>query len=267
MSHSHLGAKSIDYVASRSQLIGVNPTLKFSCTIAALLMCVASNSEIAQIYIFASMVAFTLFLGKIKVETYLRLLVAPTAFIAIGVIVILFDFSNAASGLMNLRLFNTYLIITKANLQDAMLVCSRAMGAISCLYALSLSTMSGEIIGVLKKLRVPSIMIELMVLMYRYIFVLLDLQNQLFTAANARLGNLDFKARVRSICQTSSMLMLLSFKRTRGSFDAMQARLYNRELLFLEDKKPIRFAHFAFVAAYLLSILALILCLGGGTNV
>lgn len=259
--HNHIGANSIDYLAAKSRLNAVNPALKAACAVCALTICVASKSAITPAIILVSTSAITLFMGKTDFRAYFKLLLAPIAFIVVGGFVILIDFSKLPIGLINMPLFGSYVIITAQNISDAVLVCARAMGAISCLYALSLSTKANELISVLKSIHIPSIVIELMTLIYRYIFILMETQGRLSVAAQARLGNANTITKIKTICRTSTVLLALSFRKAGDSFDAMQSRGYTGELIFLEEKKSVRMAHVVFAATYVTA--AALLLIGG----
>lgn len=53
------------------------------------------------------------------------------------------------------------------------------------MYMLSLSTPVNQLVLVLQKLHLPSLLVELMNLIYRYIFILIDAADQMQTAAKA----------------------------------------------------------------------------------
>ena len=89
-------------------------------------------------------------------------------------------------------------MVTAAAQARAGLVMSRALGAVSCLYFLSLSTTLPEILSVLRKARVPAGVTELAVLIYRYIFILLSACHAMRDAAASRLGYSGFRRSIRT---------------------------------------------------------------------
>ena len=111
-----------------------------------------------------------------------------------------------------------------------------AMASISCLYVLSLNTPMTEILDVLKKLHVPAVLIELMLLTYRFIFILLEEARAVLTAQKARLGNRDVKTAVRSFGQMASVLFVRALKRSDALYHAMEARCYDGLLKVLGKK-------------------------------
>ena len=81
-----------------------------------------------------------------------------------------------------------------------------AMSAVSSMYFLAVSTPVTDVLGVLRKIRVPSLFLELMLLIYRFIFVLLGTAEGIMTAQKCRMGNRDLRTGIRSF----GMMDLLS---------------------------------------------------------
>ena len=89
-------------------------------------------------------------------------------------------------------------------------------------------------------MHVPKLVIELMNMIYRYIFILMDTQAKMKNSAESRLGYCDFKTAVYSFGHSMSNLFVVSMKRASQYYDAMEARCYDGDLLFLEAEKPLR---------------------------
>ena len=66
---------------------------------------------------------------------------------------------------------------------------------------------------VLGSLRLPPLVIELMYLIYRYIFLLLDIQHRMTVAASSRLGYASLRRAWFSFTHISGNLLAASFKR------------------------------------------------------
>ena len=103
---------------------------------------------------------------------------------------------------------------------DAVIPGLEQAGAKACAEA-RLSTMSGEIFSVLKKCHVPKLIIELMNMMYRFIFILLDTNSKMRNSAESRLGYTDFRKALYSFGSTASNLFVVSMKRGNQFFDAL----------------------------------------------
>ena len=86
-----------------------------------------------------------------------------------------------------------YIYCSKASLLKAGNLVFKALGAVSALYMMTLTTPLSEIIAVLRKAHVPKLIIELMNMIYRYIFIMIDTHSRMKNSAESRLGYCDFK--------------------------------------------------------------------------
>ena len=102
----------------------------------------------------------------------------------------------------------------------------------------------------LRRLHLPSLMTELMYLIYRFVFVLLDTHGRMREAAGARLGWRDFRTSCRSFGGTAAGLLLVALRKSRTYYDAMAARGYDGGLCFLEEDKPLRAVQLAGMAVF-----------------
>ena len=73
----------------------------------------------------------------------------------------------------------------------------------------------------------------MMLLIYRFIFLLSAVSRNITTAQHSRLGNKDFKTSVRSFGTMLSVLLVLSVKRADEMYDAMLASAGKKELLIV----------------------------------
>ena len=79
--------------------------------------------------------------GGVRLRDYLRLMMIPALFLALGTIAILIQFgSGSGETLARLRFFSGYLYITKAGLTQSLNLVCKAFGAFSALFLLTLST-------------------------------------------------------------------------------------------------------------------------------
>jgi len=68
---------------------------------------------------------------------------------------------------------------------------------------------------------------------------MMDTQARMKNSAVSRLGYRDVRTSINSFGNTASNLLIVSMKRGSQLFDAMEARCYDGDLLFLEDEKPV----------------------------
>lgn len=249
--HEHGGALPIDALAQRSRLGAVNAGLKTFCCLALVLCGSFAKTPAPGLALAVLMLVLTVFVGKLPLREYLTLFSLPAIFLLLSGLALLFDWSALPDGILNLHVAGGFLVLRADAQAHTMLVLSRALGGISCLYLLSLSTPLTEIIAVLRRARLPSVVVELMYLIYRYIFVLLDMYRTMRDAAESRLGFVGLRRSLRTTGMIYGNLLARSFRRASSCFEAMESRCYDGELGFLERKKPIRMQHGMFAGALL----------------
>ena len=236
--HSHGGVLVIDVYARRSRYFAWSPALKTGGCVLLLVLCVASPSPWVPLAL-ALIMAFLTVWGGIRFHDYLALLSLPAAFLLLSGLALLWDYVPVMDGVAAIPLWNGWLVVTAAAQVRARLVMARALGAVSCLYFLSLSTTMPEILSVLRRAHVPSVMTELAVLIYRYLFVLLSVYQSMKDAAASRLGYSGFARSIRTTGSVYGNLLATSFRRSGACFDAMESRCYDGEIRFLEREKPV----------------------------
>ncbi len=226
--HSHHGAY-LDEYAYRSGLAKYSAGGKFFFTVTVLILCLTFHSPAVSLFIILSMAALLVGPGRLSPGIWLHMLFLPFLFIF---------FSGIA------------LYFTAYDIRQVLSVSLQALGAVSSFFFLTLSTPVSEIVEVLSKCHVPKLFIELMYLIYRFIFVLTDVWNSMHTAAEARLGYVDFKTSCKTFGALAGNLFVLSMRKANIYYDAMEARCYTGNLRFLETKKPLRLPECLFFFGY-----------------
>ena len=237
--HSHGGVLVIDVYARRSRYFEWSPALKTAGCVLLLILCVASASPWVPLTLALVLALLTVCGGGIHLHDYLALLSLPAAFLLLSALALLWDYAPVMDGVLAVHFWNGWLVVTAAAQARARLVIARALGAVSCLYFLSLSTTMPEILSALRQAHVPSVMTELAVLIYRYLFVLLSVCQSMKDAAASRLGYSGLARSIRTTGAVYGNLLAASFRRAGACFDAMESRCYNGELRFLEREKPV----------------------------
>ena len=237
--HRHGGVLVIDVYARRSRYFEWSPALKTAGCVLLLILCVASPSPRGPLALALVLVVLTVWGGGIAIHDYLALLSLPASFLLFSGLALLWDYAPVRDGAAAIPFWSGWLVVTAAAQVRARLVMARALGAVSCLYFLSLTTTMPEILSVLRRAHVPSVMTELAVLIYRYLFVLLSAYQAMKDAAASRLGYSGLARSIRTTGAVYGNLLAASFRRSGACFDAMESRCYDGEIRFLEKEKPV----------------------------
>ena len=262
--HTHTGAHSIDYFAYASGLNGWNAAFKTVFSMGSLILCITADHIFVSLFFILAMSVLIIIPGKLPVHDYLALLCIPVFFMLMSGITIAFDISLAARGDYCWKIGCFFFSVTHASLWYALSLTLRALGAVSAMYLLTLTTPACEIVSVLRRLHLPKIFIELMYLIYRFIFILLDAHSRMREAAASRLGFRDFRTSCRSFGGIAGNLRICSMRRARVYYDAMLSRCYDGDMRFLEPKKTVRSRHILLAGAVWLAALLIWLAGKGG---
>ena len=246
----------LDDYALMSPLRQRNNWLKLSIVLFGLLAGVSSISPIAPLFIALCMSFTTVALGRAPLKLYIKLLLAPAGFAVAGVIIIAF-FSGSGQELLSFELIGYPLSIRADGLELALLVFSRSLSGMCCLYFLALTTPMIELFAMLKASRLPESVIELSMLIYRYIFVFLDMALCIKYAQTVRLGYSNFRRSIRSMGMLGSTLFIRSWEQGDKLFLAMDSRCYDGKMNLFEVHRPVKAAELLLTSAYFLSTLAL----------
>ena len=257
--HKHGGSVlSVDYYAYASHMRSWNATFKVIFSMLCLLLCLILNNIYVSIAVILIMGYMTVVIGGLELDHYISMLLIPIVFLLFGSAAIAVGFSWNPVGQYNLNVFGWfYIYCSQASLWKASGLIFKALGAVSALYMMTLTTPLSELIVVLRKAHIPKVIIELMNMIYRYIFIMLDTHSRMKNSAEARLGYVDFKTSCYSFGQVASNLLIVSLKRVTDYYNALESRCYNGDLQFLEEEKPIRKTQVA-GAAVVVALLILI---------
>ena len=243
---------TIDKLCYTSKLRYENAGEKFAFAVITLCICVMSRSAaVAGI--------LTVWKGGIPLFHYIRYMMIPLAFLILSTLAIIFHLSRTPMDLFAIPVGNWYITSSIATLQYALQLILTALASVSCLYFLSLSTPIPSILEVLRKIHCPRILIELMMLIYRFIFVLMNTASAIITSQNSRLGNRTYKTSLKSFSSMASVLLLRSFKRANALYDAMESRCYDGTLHVLSESAPPKLQHIVMITIFELLLFLFVL--------
>jgi cobalt/nickel transport system permease protein len=255
--HKHGEGFSIDYFAYTSRIRHWNPGYKVVLSVLTLLLCIVLNNPYVSVAVILAMAYLTMVKGGLPLREYLPILTVQLGFIILGTIAIAVDFSSQPLGQYNLDLGFCYVFTSRPRLLEMAFLMLKVFAAVSALQMLIVSTLSTEIISVLRKAHAPKIFIELMNMIYRYIFILMDVYTKMRNSAEARRGYCDFRTSCYTFGGIAGNMLLISLKKANSYFDAMEARCYDGDLLFLEEDKQVTTSQIAAAGAFIIFLILL----------
>ncbi len=229
----------IDKYAYFNKLHNVHPVEKMTLSLCLLLFVLIVKDSLLSLITFIMMSAFTVCIARIPLSYYLKLLILPSFFLISGIITILVSFTDGHTAIPHMiwsaHIANWQIYISKESLHKAGNLVFVVLSSTSCLYFLTLTTPLTAILDVLRKLKVPSLLIDLIALTYRFIFVFLEESVNIYQAQSSRLGYMTIRQGMKSLGLLISMLFLKVFQRTTQLSIAMNSRCYKEDILFFDQ--------------------------------
>jgi cobalt/nickel transport system permease protein len=233
VSHADLAAH-IDRHAYTNALAKKSPTTKILFAFSTLLLGVLSPSPVVPIIVFTASAFLILGFAKIPARFYLELLLYPTIIAAISCVIIALFFGYGEP-LAELALPWFKWTIFKSGISTAVATFFRVESGMSATYFLVLTTSMTDILITLRKAHIPKTLVEMSLLIYRYIFVFIEVTAKMQTAQKLRLGSSGLMKRIRATALLAGNLFIRTLEQGERTFTAMSARGYDGNIRVLED--------------------------------
>lgn len=197
----------------------------------------------------ACVLALTTLLGsRVPLRTYLAVALPPLGFLLLSCMTMLVGF-DADGGLH----------WSSAMLPVALNSVLRSLAMLAALLGLVLSTPLPDLLALLRRVRTPELLLDLMVLCYRMLFVLRQAWDEAVSAQGARLGYRSTRNAWRSMGLLAGHMAVQVWQRAAELHKAAEARGYQGTLRLLPTAYPGAPRHnaYAFLAGAALVLLAL----------
>lgn len=229
----------IDQYAYINRLKQTHPIEKMILSIFLLLFTLLVKDRFVSLVIFIIMSSITVFAAKIPLSYYFKLLLLPSFFLLSGMLSILFSFASRNTILPTVvwskSFGNWQMFISLSNVESVVTLFFVVLSSISCLYFLTLTTPVHVILQVLRKWKVPQLLIEITELTYRFIFIFLETSVKIYQAQQSRLGYRNARLWIHSISLLISSLFIEVFQRAKELTIAMDSRGYTEDIVYLDD--------------------------------
>lgn len=222
----------IDAYAYTNRLRWIHPGEKLLFAIATLVICVAAGTVIVAAMVTIACVGALVIWARIPASATWMFLRIPLGFSLVGAATLAMvivpvgtaiDGPSVAAGPLQVG-------ISDAGLAQATTVAAVSFGSVSATLFLALTTPMVEIVDQLRRWRVPTLFVDLMLLTYRFIFVLLESAGAMHTAQRTRHGYRTMRTSLRSAGILASMLFVRAAIRSSAVFAALCTRGYDGEL-------------------------------------
>jgi len=225
---------TLDSYAHSNNLKNTNTYFKVLFAILTMIVSLISTSLVIPLIIFLLMTVLIMFKAKIPSRFYLKFLSIPIIF-AFITFVFMAIFFGVGAHVLEFGIFN--LAVTEDGFNLGILVFARMLGGFSCLAFLALTTPMTELFSVLELFKIPKVVLEIAMLMYRYIFLFLDEAINMYHSQETRLGYSTFKNSFKSMGLLGSNLFIKTWLKGEQSYTAMESRCYDGSIKTFKTHK------------------------------
>ncbi|BDA73895.1 Cobalt transport protein [Calothrix sp. PCC 7716] len=220
----------IDQLAYTNRLRWLPPEHKLTFATTLFLITFFSHPTV-QILIAVWMSIWIVIYAGISAKVYLKLLYVALFFWLTSLFALVFNIvaSDSVANIQNdalagLTIGFFHIYISFNGILQGLSILTRALASLSCLYFVMLTIPFSELLEVLRRIGLPELLCEILLLMYRFIFVLLNTASQLWTAQQARFGYRTFNTSIKSL----GLLVGQLFKRTLENYRQVSLSLESR---------------------------------------
>jgi cobalt/nickel transport system permease protein len=229
----------LEDIAQKNGLREVNAYLKLAAGLGAIVLCLLSTSYIAPLFIAIVLAGTILILARVDIRTYAELFVVPFWFAIMSVAGIIL-ISGGQDIFWRWDLLPSFsLSITRESINQGVFIFCRVIGGMSAMCFIALTTPMTDIFIVLRQCRVPEVVVDLMMIIYRTIFILMDQVIQVYQAQVMRLGYSTGKESVHSFASLCGSAFIGSWDSGEDLIRAMDARCYDGKFALLGESHPV----------------------------
>jgi cobalt/nickel transport system permease protein len=226
----------IDSLAYTNRLRWLPPQQKLS--FAGLLLIISAVSHpLVQILISAWMSIWTVTYAGIPAKTYFKLVYAAIFFWLTSLPALVINATDLAhlslitnDSIGGLNIGSYYLYVSHHGIIQAGAIFTRAIASLSCLYFIMLTVPFSELLQTLRNIGCPVLITEILLLMYRFIFVLLNTANEIWIAQKVRGGYRNFSTSMKSLALLIGQLLKRTLENYRQVLLSLKSRGFTGEL-------------------------------------
>lgn len=233
----------------------VTPAAKGLFSLCGLVAAFAAATPATACGVAAVMCGVTVLGAKIPALRYLRVAAPALVFLAVSTL------SLAVSLKLGDTAADISLHLARTEFQRIAQVCGRSLGGLAALLFLAMTTPLIDIIALLRRLRAPEVLLDIMILCYRTLFVFSEAVRDTITAQSARLGYATMRISMRSLGSMVANITIQVWQRSQALHVAAMARNSDGPLRFLEQvyANSHRDLSFAFIGGSTLVGLAMVI--------
>ncbi|MCL4533580.1 MAG: cobalt ECF transporter T component CbiQ [Bacteroidetes bacterium] len=224
----------IDRYAYATKTRMVDPAHKAALAVSVMVLCLALDKPAVGLLAALGMWGMASCWAAIPFRVFAGVLMAEAAFLLMATVGVAISVGTAYSRSMWGFAAGPWWVGTdRASLELAAHLVTRALGSASALNFLALTTPLVDLLEVMRRLRLPPLLTDVMMVVYRFTFTLLESLVRMHTAQESRLGYVNFQRGMVSAGLLAGGLFVDSCRRTSRLQTALESRGHRGELRVL----------------------------------
>jgi cobalt/nickel transport system permease protein len=217
-------AISSDIFAGKTNLLtGIDARVKTAFVLAALVLNLLTTGMSAQICIAILCIAALI---CIKIPARLLLLRLSMPMAMAGVVLITQTFMSGTTPIFSVDSAYFHLSAYKEGFDKGLVIMCRVIAGTSLILFLGMSTPAYKLLCAARWFKMPAVLVELSLLIYRYVFVLMEEMLIMQESQKVRLGYRNWLQSMHSLSSLGAGVILRAYDRAERVYESMLVRGY-----------------------------------------
>lgn len=227
-----------DYASKKGLLQSLDPRVKTATFLLFIMQILLTKNLLILICLYALCLLLTL-CSKINMGFFLkRTWIFIPLFSLLIAIPALFNVVTPGEPLLTLEIIGLKLSITRQGLFGALFFIMRVLTSVSFAVLLSVTTKHFELLKVLRVFRVPQVFVMTLGMCYRYIYLFVEIIENVYLAIKSRVGTkVHYKRGQHIVAWNIAYLWNRSYQLNEAVYKAMLSRGYRGEPVAMDDFK------------------------------
>ncbi len=226
---------AIDRYAYTNRIRTVDPAQKAGLALLVLLICLSLDRPAVGLVATGWMWGLAALWAGVPAQVFGRVVFAEgiSLVLAAAGVAISLGLTPQASAIWGWNVGPVWVSSSGASVETALRLVTRALGGAAAMDFLALTTPLVDLIDLMRRLRTPALLIDLMTVMYRFVFTLLESLNRIYTAQDSRLGYINLRQGIASAGLLGSRLFVDAYQHSQRLQTALESRGYAGDLRVL----------------------------------
>ncbi|MDR0887773.1 MAG: energy-coupling factor transporter transmembrane protein EcfT [Candidatus Methanoplasma sp.] len=219
----------MDTLAYGSRMVNWAPLGKLMFAVCLLIVDIITDSLVVPLITLVIGVSLMVYSSSIRLPKIIGLMIAESLLIVLlgAVLIAIMPSGVESAEVWGFSLIGLDFSITYHSFDYAVLIFTRSLAGVTVMLAFATSTPIPYFANSLRRLHIPAEIIEIIVLVYRYSFLLLEQLQVLWNAASSRLGFASFRRSFRTVARIAVNVFITSLDIADKSGNALLCRNFN----------------------------------------